>query len=61
MPLARFEELLLLYIQYNEWWKGPKNDTRNVEHLGSIQIGVQCLNVPYIYDSDMLQWSACTY
>ena len=33
-----------------------QNDTRMMEDLGSIQIGKNILNVPYIYDdSDMLQ------
>ena len=48
-----------IYVQ--RMMERTQNDTRIVEHLGSIQRGVQCFNVPYIYDSDMLQWSACTY
>ena len=39
----------------------PQNDTRMVEHLGFIEIRIKCLKITYIYDSDILQWSACTY
>ena len=55
-PVREMRDVRLFWVRHREMlvFCRVQNDTRIVEHLGSIQIVIKCLNVPYIYGSDAI-------